>query len=209
VSAVMMIVIGAWIAHRVDNRLLIGAGLLLSAYASSRMASLSLDADPFALIAPGIWLGFGMAFVFSQLSVITFETIAAEKSAEAAGLFNLMRTIGGSIGIAISSTLLVRREQVHWHYLGEHLTATNPRLQHWMDEAGLALEQPQAPVRLAAELFRHAQMGAFNDVFATIMLVFVALMPWVFLLRHRQARPTPSAVPAPRTKHPADGPPNN
>jgi len=187
VSAVMMIVIGSWIAPRVDNRWLIGGGLLLSAYASSMMARLSLGADMWALIAPGLVFGLAMAAVFSQLSVITFATIPAHKGAEAAGLYNVMRTIGGSIGIAISSTLLVRREQVHWHYLGEHLSATNPRLYTWMDRADVALGDAQAPVRLAAELFRHAQIGAFNDVFWTIAATFVCLAPSVLLLRNRAA----------------------
>ncbi|MEX2481069.1 MAG: DHA2 family efflux MFS transporter permease subunit [Gammaproteobacteria bacterium] len=185
VSAVMMIVIGSWLAPRVDNRWLIGFGLLLSAYASSMMARLSLEADMWALIAPGLVFGLAMAAVFSQLSVITFATIPAHKGAEAAGLYNVMRTIGGSIGIALSSTLLVRREQVHWHYLGEHLSATNPRLYDWMERADIALGEPHAPARLGVELFRHAQMGAFNDVFWTIALTFICLTPCVLLLRNR------------------------
>ncbi|MEQ8234387.1 MAG: DHA2 family efflux MFS transporter permease subunit [Gammaproteobacteria bacterium] len=186
VSAVMMIAIGTWLAPHVDNRWLIGAGLLISAYASSMMARLSLGADMFALIAPGLVFGFGMAAVFSQLSTVTFETIAPEKGADAAGLYNVMRTMGGSIGIAITSTLLVRREQVHWRYLGEHVSATNPRLYDWMAEADIALDEPNAPARLVKELFQHVQMGAFNDVFWTIAGIFICLAPCVLLLGHRR-----------------------
>ena len=182
----MMIAIGTWLAPHVDNRWLIGAGLLISAYASSMMARLSLEADMFALIAPGLVFGFGMAAVFSQLSTVSFETIPPEKGADAAGLYNVMRTMGGSIGIAITSTLLVRREQVHWRYLGEHVSATNPRLYDWLDQVDIELDQPSAPARLVKELFQHVQMGAFNDVFWTIAGVFICLAPCVLLLGHRR-----------------------
>jgi len=185
VSAVMMILISIFVARRVDNRWLIGIGMLVSAFAASMMANLSLDADRFALVAPGLVLGLGMALVFSQLSAATFETIPPDKSAEAAGLHNLMRTIGGSIGIAITSTLLVRREQVHWHHLSEHVTPTNALLHQWSERAGIFLSTPSGPARLVTELFQHVQMGAFVDVFSYITLLFTVLAPAVLLLRHR------------------------
>ena len=186
VSAVMMILIGSWVAPHVDDRWLIGIGFVISAYAAYMMAGLSLDADMFALIAPGIVFGVAMAAVFSQLSTVTFETIPAEKGADAAGLFNVMRTMGGSIGIALTSTLLVRREQVQWHYLGEHISATNPRLYDWMAKADIAFDAPNAPMRLAIEMFQHVQMAAFNDVFRAIGMIFIVLLPCVLLLRHRE-----------------------
>ncbi|MGE0483369.1 MAG: DHA2 family efflux MFS transporter permease subunit [Gammaproteobacteria bacterium] len=187
VSAVMMIVIGTFVASRVDGRWLIMAGMLISAFASSLMARLSLDADMFALTQPGLVLGLGMALVFSPLSTATFETIPSDKGADAAGLYNVMRTMGGSIGIALTSTFLVRREQVHWHRLGEHVSATNPRVYDWLERTDIALDEPDAPVKLAAELFRHVQMGAFNDVFWAICAVFVVLTPCVLLLGRRRA----------------------
>ncbi len=188
VSAVMMIVIGAWIAPLLDNRWLIGGGLALSVYACTMMGRLSLGVDMFGLIAPGLVFGLAMAAVFSQLSTAAFETIPSTKAAEAAGLYNVMRTIGGSIGIAITSTLLVRREQVHWHHLGTHLSETNPRLYDWLDRVDVGFDDSQAPVRLALELFRHVQMNAFNDVFWFIATLFAVLTPCVLLLRNTHVR---------------------
>jgi MFS transporter, DHA2 family, multidrug resistance protein len=184
VSAVMMIVIGSWIAPLIDHRWLIGGGMLLSVLACSMMAQLSLAVDTFGLIAPGLVFGLAMACVFSQVSSAAFETTPAHKGAEAAGLFNVMRTIGGSIGIAITSTLLVRREQVHWHHLGTHLSDTNPRLYDWLDHTNVAIDDVNAPVKLAQELFRHVQMNAFNDVFWFIAAVFACLSPLALFLRH-------------------------
>ncbi|MFT4580986.1 MAG: DHA2 family multidrug resistance protein [Gammaproteobacteria bacterium] len=188
VSAVMMIVIGAWIAPLVDTRWLIGGGLLLSVFASSMMARLSLDVDMLGLILPGVVFGFAVACVFSQLSSSTFETIPTEKGAEAAGLYSVMRTIGGSIGIAITSTLLVRREQLHWSHLGAHISETNPRVYDWLDKTDVAFDAPNAALNLGAALFRHAQMSAFNDVFWFIALIFAVLTPFTILLRNSRTR---------------------
>lgn len=184
ICAVMMIIIGTWIAPRIDTRWLIGGGFFISVIAASMMARLSLMADMTALIGPGLVLGAGMACVFSQLSTASFETIPTAKAAEAAGLYNVMRTIGGSIGIAITSTLLVRREQVHWHHLSAHITDTNPRLYNWFETSDIAIDAPNAPLQLARELFRHVQMSAFNDVFWAIALAFTCLTPLVLMLRN-------------------------
>lgn len=190
VSAVMMIVVGSWIAPLIDNRWLIGGGMVLSIIACTMMAQLSLAVDMFGLIAPGLVFGLAMACVFSQLSTAAFETISSDKAAEAAGLYNVMRTIGGSIGIAISSTLLVRREQVHWHQLGTHLTETNPRVYDWLNHSHVNFDDANAGIKLAQELFRHVQMNAFNDVFWFIAMIFVCLTPFTALLRntHRHQR---------------------
>ncbi len=192
VSAVMMIVIGTLLAPLVDTRWLMAGGLLLSMVASILLGSLSLDAGMFALILPGLVSGLAMACVFAPLSTATFETIPAHKAAEAAGLYSVMRTIGGSVGIAITSTLLVRREQVHWHHLGTHLSETNPRLHDWLAETGIAIAEPGAPQSLARELFRHVQIAAFNDVFWFLASVFLALSPLVLLLSNSR-RPRAAA----------------
>jgi DHA2 family multidrug resistance protein len=191
VSAVMMIIIGSWVAPLVDNRWVIGVGMVLSILACWMMAHQSLTADTFALIAPGLVFGLAMACVFSQVSTAAFETIPPHKAAEAAGLFNVTRTIGGSIGIAITSTLLVRREQVHWHQLGTHLTETNPRLYDWLDHSDIAFDDRNAPLKLGQELFRHVQMNAFNDVFFFIATIFAGLALLVPLLRNLHIRRRP------------------
>ena len=101
-----------------------------------------------------------------------------------------MRTIGGSIGIAISSTLLVRREQVRWHQRGTHLTETNPRVYDWLNHSHVTFDDANAGIKLAQKLFRHVQLNAFNDVFWFIAMIFVCLTPFTALLRntHRHLR---------------------
>lgn len=120
----------------------------------------------------------------ATLTAAQLEQSFTRVVAPAAGLYNVMRTIGGSVGIAITSTLLVRREQVHWQQLGVHVRETNPRFQNWLDQADVGLDEPNAPLQLAQELFRHVQMNAFNDVFWFVSMIFLCLAPLVILLRN-------------------------
>ncbi len=182
VSAVLMIVVGTYLAPRVDGRLLMASGLILSFFSSYLMARFPLMLDMWGFIFPGIIMGIGMALVWSQLSVATFKTISTSKSSEAAGLFNVMRVMGGSVGIAITSTLLVRREQVHWNHLGQHIRLSNPELSQWFDHVGIDVTEANTYARLVEELTRHIQLAAFNDVFYFISFIFFVMIPLPFLL---------------------------
>ncbi len=182
VSAVLMIVVGTYLAPRVDGRLLMVSGLILSFFSSCLMARFPLMLDMWGFIFPGIIMGIGMALVWSQLSVATFQTVSTSKSSEAAGLFNVMRVMGGSVGIAITSTLLVRREQVHWNHLGQHIRLSNPELSQWFDHVGMDVREANTYARLVEELTRHIQLAAFNDVFYFISFIFFVMIPLPFLL---------------------------
>ena len=186
VSAVLMIIVGTYLAPKVDGRFLMIIGLILSFFASLMMAKFPLALDTQGFILPGVVMGVGMALVWSQLSVATFETIPENKSSEAAGLFNVMRVMGGSIGIAISSTLLVRREQVHWNHFGQHIYASNPDLSRWLDSSRMNLEEISTLVRLADEIMSHVQVAAFNDTFYFISLVFLLMIPLPLLFSPKE-----------------------
>jgi DHA2 family multidrug resistance protein len=184
VSAVMMIAISAWIAPRVDTRWIMAIGLILSALAAYSMSTLSLEAGRMSLIVPGLIMGLAMACVFAQLSTSTFANIAPEKSSDAAGIYNAVRGIGGSIGIAITSTFLVQREQVYWQHLGSNVNDLNSAAYLWVEKNGMGLEDSVAVRRLAEEVSRHAEMLSFNDVFALIGIMFLSLLPLLFFMNN-------------------------
>ena len=183
VCAVVMYVVGSWLAPRVDNRVLIFLGFFLSVLASMMMTQLSLEIDMSGLIFPGLVFGVAIGCVFSQLSVAVFETIPTEKSEEAAGLYNVMRTMGGAIGISVTSTLLVRREQVNWNYLVVEISDTNPRLYDWLANSPETFSGSWGLPTLFGEFMRQVQVKAFNEVFFFLALVFAALTPMTFLLK--------------------------
>jgi DHA2 family multidrug resistance protein len=184
VSAVLMIAISAWIAPRVDTRWIMAIGLILSALAAYSMGTLSLEAGRMSLIVPGLIMGLAMACVFAQLSTSTFANITPEKSSDAAGIYNAVRGIGGSIGIAITSTFLVQREQVYWQHLGSNVNELNSAAYLWVEKNEMGLEDSIAVARLAEEVSRHAEMLSFNDVFALIGIMFLSLLPLLFFMNN-------------------------
>ena len=128
----------------IDPRILVAAGVVLSAVGTMMMAGLSLQADGWAIAAPGIIAGIGMGLFFVPLTAVAFGSVRPDRLDEAAGLYALMRGIGASIGIAVVSWLFVRQGQVHWDDLIAHITPFNPAraalpLGPWAEPAGAGL----------------------------------------------------------------------
>jgi DHA2 family multidrug resistance protein len=111
----------------------------------------------------------------------------------ATGLFNLLRNLGGSFGIATMTTLLARRSQVHQSHLVEHLTPYDLPFRDWQARLGDLFpgvgrswkfwENPLPLEGLYQEVGRQAQMLAFCDDYWLLTLMFLALLPLVFLMR--------------------------
>src|ERR1051326_6324598 len=77
---------------------------------------------------PLVWRGLALSSIFIPLSVATLGAIPRQEVAAAAGVYNLTRQIGGSIGIAILATFLSNRQQFHYARLAEHVGAYDPRV---------------------------------------------------------------------------------
>lgn len=183
VSAVCMLLIGSFLAHRVDPRKLILFGLCFTTVACFEMSRFSLETDMWGLTWPGILQGVGMACIFGQISVVAFDNIPRERADEAAGLYSVTRTLGGAFGVALASTFFVRQEQVHWNVLGSHVTQYNPNFERWLDLQQLDWPTQAALGRLSGELVRQAQMLAFVDIYLAITWSFALLVPFVLYLR--------------------------
>jgi MFS transporter, DHA2 family, multidrug resistance protein len=143
----------------------------------------NLDVDKFWIIAPGIVQGTGMGMIFVPLSVLAYETLPKEASDQAASIFNLFRTIGGSIGIAIAATVLTRQSHANWQSLGGAINPYNPALGAWLDATGLSMSDPRLPQLLGFELTRQSTMIGFIEAFGFVTLSFFLLIPLVLLLR--------------------------
>jgi DHA2 family multidrug resistance protein len=182
-SAITLAITGQFLIRYVDQRLLVAAGLVLSAIGTFMMADLSIQADAWAIASPGNIAGIGMGLFFVPLTAVAFGSITDNKLDEAAGLYALTRGIGSSVGIAVVSWLFVRQGQVHWDDLITHISPFNPALPPYIAAQGL---NPQSPVTIAAmaqEIGRQAQMLAFVDLFWFIGLVTLAILPLVLLMQ--------------------------
>jgi DHA2 family multidrug resistance protein len=173
----------AVLINRVEPRWLVLTGLSLAACGSYAMTWYNLDVDEFWIIAPGIVQGVGMGMIFVPLSTLAYRTLPRDATDQAASVFNLARTIGGSVGIAIAATVLTRQSQANWQALGGEINPYNPSLQDWLNGAGLSMSDPLAVQVLAQELARQSSMLGFIAAFVFITLSFLALIPFVLLLK--------------------------
>jgi len=137
--------------------------------------------------------GFGLGATFVSLTTLTMSRISQEKMGNATGIFNLMRNLGGSFGIATATTLLTRRSQFHQGRLVEHLTPFSQPFNDWQQRLSQALPDlgtnwqwwsaPEAMAGLYQEVLRQAKMLAFCDDYWFFTIVFLCLLPLVFLMR--------------------------
>ena len=181
-TAVAMLVVGRLIG-KIDARILVGTGMLLSAAGSWAMTKYSLDITPFWIIWPAALQGLGLGLIFVPLSTIAYATLERARMAEAAGIYSLVRTIGAAAGISIVTTLMTRQAQVLWNELGAHVTRYNHALQEYLRGLHLQPTDPKAIALLAGQVGRQAQMGAIIDVFAVTAWSFLLMLPLVLLLR--------------------------
>jgi DHA2 family multidrug resistance protein len=186
---------------RFDLRWLIVFGLVM--FGSSMLMNTAMTADfakeqlHWSLLIRAL----GQPFILVPVSAMATAGLAADRIPNASGLFNMMRNLGGSFGIALLSALLTVRERFHSHHLGEAVSAYNPLTQERLDlltkkflagGADAVTAGQQALVALDATVRHQATLMAFNDCFQILGLVLLAATLAAFL-----SRPVKATVAAP------------
>ena len=185
-TAIAMIVVGRLVG-RIDARILVGAGMLVSAAGSWAMTRYSLDIGTWQIVWPGFLQGLGLGLIFVPLSTIAYTTLPRSRMAEAAGIYSLVRTIGAAAGISVVTTLMTREAQVNWNELGAHVTKYNQALIDYLKPLHLTPTDPHAIAIIAGQVGMQAQMSAILDVFKITAWSFLFMLPLVFLLRRHRA----------------------
>ena len=175
--------------NRVDLRLIILSGFTLSGIGTYLLSQQNLQSADVNFMWTGIVQGLGMGMIFVPLSTLAYETLSKAQTSQAAGIFNLSRTIGSSVGISVATAILNRANHLSQAGLSAHITASNPAVSQWLASQHLTLGSPQAIASLTSEMQRQAQMVAFNDTFWVVMLSFVALAPLLLLIQRPQQTP--------------------
>jgi DHA2 family multidrug resistance protein len=179
-----------FISHRVDNRWLLCAGFAVFGLCSIVFADVNLGISPTTLLIPIVVTGFALSFVFVPIASMAVATVRNEQIGNATGIFNLVRNIGGSIGISMAETALVRRQTFHQSRIAaavpqsgawfqQHASGLGAYLSH---QLGHATGPPAALAILYDQLQRQAMLWAFVDVFRwTALIAFAAGgMVWLF-----------------------------
>lgn len=173
-----MLVIGQ-ITRKVDNRFLIFIGFVLVAASSYWFGRITLTMGMASVVWPNVLNGVGVSFIFVPLTTMAMGTLAREQIGNATGLYNLMRNIGGSVGISLVTTFLARDAQLHQVFMASHVTPYDPAVQQRVHELAATL----APKFGEHDAIARAYQMIYNDVLAQAQLwSFVDNFRWVALV---------------------------
>jgi DHA2 family multidrug resistance protein len=198
VGNMLSLVIAGRLITRMDQRWLLALGCVLNAYATYVMSTLTLGVDYWNLAWPRFIQGFGVGLVFVPLNTVALATIAREKMGNATAALNVVRNLGGGIGVAVMTTLLSRRSQEHQTTLVGHVNVWDPetseRLRAWAAHfsaqgADSFTAERRALGMLYQEVTKQAQLLAFADDFWLLFIVFCAALSLLPLLRRVQVVP--------------------
>ena len=188
-SIIGMPVIG-YLGNKVDPRYLLTFGFLVFGLCSLYFGNVTLEISPWTLLWPIVITGFALSFVFVPITTQAYGTLANEQIGNASGIFNLIRNVGGSIGISLAQTELTRRSDYHQNQILNYV----PQSGFWFEQRMRALSGflssktsaanavGAAQGQLYSQLGQQSLLWAFVDVFRwTALLAFGAvIIVWFF-----------------------------
>jgi MFS transporter, DHA2 family, multidrug resistance protein len=180
------------LVNRINPKYLLAFGIIVNVYATYLMSNFNLFADFNTVIWPRIVLGIGMGFFFIPLTTMTMSGIKKEDMGNASAIYNLLRNLGGSFGVAFVTTVLSRRAQFHQNHLIEHLTPFDSAYQIFSEHSSQLLQYRGFGDFTSGygglgviyrELLRQASMMAFNDAFFLVCIIMLCVLPFVFFMK--------------------------
>jgi MFS transporter, DHA2 family, multidrug resistance protein len=182
---------------RYDGRFIVFAGLVIGSTSLILMSRFNLEASYWTFVWPRILLGFGLAMIFVPLTTLTFSAIPKEQMGNATGFFNLLRNIGGSVGIGVSATLLQRFSQFYHNTLVKQVSPYNTAFQMKLSAIKQAAitrgldpytAEQTALAAIYGDLKRQAAMLAYNRIFLLLGTAFALVIPFLILLKKGKAQ---------------------
>jgi MFS transporter, DHA2 family, multidrug resistance protein len=186
---------------KVNPKSILFTGLLILAYSTFMMRQFNLSIDFGAIAWSRAIMGFGMGLVFIPLTTLAFTTIKKEEMGNATSIYNLIRNLAGSFGVAFVTTLLARRAQFHQARFSEHLSFLDLRYQLGMHRAlGVVAAKTGAASNGAANgliyqrLMKEASLFSFIDAFYISTVITLCILPLVFFLKRPKNTGMPPAM---------------
>jgi DHA2 family multidrug resistance protein len=201
-SFFMMPLVGL-MTGKFDPRKLLTLGLIVGGSTLLWLSRLNLQAGYWDIFWPQLIQGVGMSLLFVPLTTVSMDPIPRERMGYATSLFNLMRNIGGSIGIAMTGTILARHNQAMTSLIGSHVTAYDPATQRMFAQLrdgfmASGADSVTATRRAYAALFgmvqQQATMVSFVGIFQLLGVLFLALIPLVLLMKRPRGGSGPVAA---------------
>ncbi|PLK25509.1 DHA2 family efflux MFS transporter permease subunit [Novosphingobium sp. TH158] len=199
VGTIIGLLIVTRLIRRVDPRVLLVTGMVLSVIALNMFSGMNLETDEFPIMVAGAFQGFSGGMLISPLSALAFATLAPRFRNEGAAIFALVRNLGNSIGISAMQLMSIHASAQVSSRLAEGVRPDNPTLQ-WARPA-MDFGDQVALARAGGEIARHAAMVATVDTFWMACLVAVATIPVIFLMRGQKLGGGGTAAPPPPVDH--------
>ncbi|MBS1705272.1 MAG: DHA2 family efflux MFS transporter permease subunit [Armatimonadetes bacterium] len=189
-SAVMMPIMGK-VASKYDARILIAMGAAVVVSSMFMLGSMTTQTGEDQLFAPLLIRGVGTVMMFLPLSLSTLGPVPKKDLPAASGFYNLTRQLGGSIGIAVLTTLLAQRHELHRSHLVENISLYNPiAVDRLQTLSQLFIARGFDPVRAQSQALAlidrtisiQATVMSFGDIFRVVGIAFLASLPLLFLM---------------------------
>jgi DHA2 family multidrug resistance protein len=190
-TLIMMPLVGLMIG-RMDPRRILAAGFIVSGFTFFWMGQLNMSMGFGDIFWPQVVQGMGLGLLFTPLATVSMDHVPREQLGNATSLFNLMRNIGGAVGIAMVQTMLARERQTHTNILVSHVTGYDPASQQFLASMKSAFVARGSDGVTAVQqgygaafglVQRQAAMMSFIDAFWAMGVVFLALLPVILLMR--------------------------
>jgi MFS transporter, DHA2 family, multidrug resistance protein len=197
IGALLFTLLAGHLTTKTDPRRLLVVGFVLGSITMFQLSGLNLYAGFWDIFWAQVLQGIALSFLFIPLMALAMSRITPEKMGNATSIFNLMRNISGSIGIAVMTTFLSRRSQFHQNHLIADVTPGNLQalgmlkgLQAHFVAQGISA--PDAEHKALAAMYgmvqQHAAMLAFIEAFWIMGVVFLLMMPFLPLLQYRRLK---------------------
>jgi DHA2 family multidrug resistance protein len=200
-SLLLMPIVGI-LTGKLDPRKMLVVGLMIGGGTLWWLGELNLNAGFWDFLWPQFLQGAGMALLFVPLTTVSMASIERDRMGYATSLFNLMRNIGGSVGIAITNTILQRQRQVTATQLGENINLFDETTRTMFEQmragfmaagADAFTATQRAYAALHGMVLREASMVSFVMLFRLLGVIFLALIPLVAIMSRPKAGAAPAA----------------
>ena len=190
-SMIAMPIVGI-ILPRFDPRKMLATGLLMGAWSTWEFSRMNLNVGYWDLFWPQFIQGAGLGLIFVPLTTISMARVPRENMGNATSLFNLMRNIGGAVGIAVIAMLNTRFQQKYVNILGSHVAQGDPATGQWFNAlrsmylgtgSGAGLADQRAYGAMFGLVQQQAAMLAFVDIFILVTVMFLLMLPLLLLMR--------------------------
>jgi DHA2 family multidrug resistance protein len=187
---------------RVDPRLMVIAGLLLFAVSCMLDTSLTSQSVGHDFYASQLVRGVGQMFALMPLNQASMTAVSQSEAGDAAGLYNMARNLGGSVGLALLGTFIDRRDAYHDAVIRESLTANSTiGRDHVAASAGGFLAQHGDPAfahmqalgQLAGQIYQQAAVMTYSETFYVLGVALLLCVPLALVLRNSPRAPLPAA----------------